>query len=561
MTAYNVSSFFLKQTDLKSPILERQLTIGNSDYSSRVMKWPTIRRKWNDIRPVSLTIGLANEDQNLNFFRNDPTAGQAAVIIKAGFKHPSENLLTRSENFDVDSWVKGNVDSLDVAAEPGPMLLQSANKIQFANVQSASLRQIVDVNLTANTQYTYAMYIKALGILPTSSNQLQIQFTNGLATISIGFAITTSDYKRFSISQSTSASVDSFFVGLQANSYAQPLAIWGAQLIRPPSSGQTEDYIQTEDVIKNRNTNEFAIFYAGRIDNVKYKKGRIDISLKDKIKPFTEKILGSSDVPLDFTTSDYLIHDLAFFLVTSHGGLSAIESTSNPDIDWLSFVDFQEIFSRDNVRVQARYEGTKVNEALRRLMRYTYAAAFVENDKLTFARFTSPSSFTTQLTDASIIDLSLDINDADIVNRQHVYADYDQTSDFWKIDAFDEASASVNSYGLRESVEKDETVWYINSASALNLAERRTTILRDPIDRFKIQTPLVAMGRQIGEVIRFTDSFFNINSSDAFRLMGYQLDLDKGKMFLEIDESQIFRGFRLDDAIDGLLDQDYNFLL
>ncbi|KKL99597.1 hypothetical protein LCGC14_1812830 [marine sediment metagenome] len=559
MTAYNVSSFFLQQTGKKSPILERQLAIGDSDYSGRVIRWPSFRRKWNDIRPVSLTIGLANEDQALNFFRDDPTAGQVGVTIKAGFKHPGENLLIRSENFDVDSWQKNQVDSLEVNAEISPMLLRTADVVQFASAQGATLVQFVQDNLKPNTQYTYAMYIRTLGTLPSSDLQVNLRVFDDLS-VQIGNDLT-SNWQQFLGSLSTSASVNSLSIGLTTNSYSEPMAIWGALLQGPVTSGEIGEYIRADATPVEKDTNEFAIFYAGRVDNLKFLKGRIDIALKDKIKPFTEKILGSSDVPLDFTTSDFLVHDLAFFLVTSHGGLSAIESTSNPDIDWLSFLDFAETFSRDNVRVQARYEGTKVNEALRRLMRYTYAGAFIENDKLTFARFTTPSSFSTLLSDASILDLALEINDADIVNKQHVYADFDQTSDFWKIDAFDEASASVNSYGLREFVEKDETVWYTNSASALNLAERRTTILRDPIDRFKIQTPLVALGRQIGEVIRFTDSFFGVTSTDAFRMMGYQLDLDRGKMSLEIDESQIFTGFRLDDAVDGLLDQDYNFLL
>lgn len=554
MTAYNVSSYFLAQTLERAPQVVRKFTIGDSDYSARVIKWPKIKRKWNDIRPTSLTIGLINEDMAMNFLRNDPTALRSACKVQLGFPHPGENLLTRSEAFDVDSWAQTDVGSMNPDSEVAPNLVTTAEAVVFDNVESASLLQDISGTLAASTEYTFSAYVKLIDT--AVSSDLQVQLVFGGDTLEIGDDIT-SGWQRFSLSHTSSSTPGGELVGFRTDSYTGALGFWGAQVNVGDSAGE---YIRADDTTVSSGSNELVTYFSGTMDRAKFRRGQVDLSLQDKLKPFAELVLGSSDVPLDFTGSDYLVSDLVWYLVTSHGGLSAVESTSNPDIDYGSFLDWAFVFSNDNVLVNAYYEGKKVNDALRSIGRYTGSAIYVENDLLTFARFTAANSHVTMLSD-ELLELDLVVDDEAIINTQHVYGDYDTNSQFWKIDAVSVSTASVDSFGAREFIEKDETVWYVDSASSLNFAERQTLIHATPFAQFEAQTTLAAVARQLGESVNIVDSFHAEQGDVIYRLMGYELDIDRGQMKLEIDRSQSLQGFILDDPVYGLLDQAYNFLL
>ena len=85
---FDVTSWFVDQLAQKTSSPKRVLTIGTSDYSSRVTKWPTVRRALNDIRSTSITIGLENADGGMNsFFENTYTLPNSAMI-QFGFTHP-----------------------------------------------------------------------------------------------------------------------------------------------------------------------------------------------------------------------------------------------------------------------------------------------------------------------------------------------------------------------------------------------------------------------------------------------------------------------------------------
>lgn len=396
--AYSVTSWFIDQTQLKVTSPVRKFTVAGSDYSARVIKWPSIRRAYADIRPVNISVDLANEDQALNFFRTEPTKLLASCALSIGYTHP----------------------------------------------------------------------------------------TSG---------------------------------------------------------------------------DEMMTVYTGDIDRVSYKKGTITIQTLDKFKQFTERVVGSSNSPSLFVGSNYLPSDLAWWLCTSYGGLSALQSTSNPDIDYTSFQSWAAVFSGDSVYVQARFEGPKVTEALRKIARYTDSGIWVEGDKVTFARFAEAGSMETVVTADSILDLDLSIDDSTVTNKQHVYADYDVNSRFWKLDIFDADSTSINSYGLREEIEKDEAIWYVSSATALNMAQRRVLFSSSPYQEYNLTLPLVALPRQVGEMLRIDDDFLGVTSGEAWRIMEYSLDMNNGRMSVKADSSRIARPFILDHDTYGLLDQNYNFLL
>lgn len=383
---YPVTSWFVEQAAEEHPSVKRVLTIGGSDYSDFVVKWPSVARAWNDIRPVSVTISLANDEQTFNFFKDDKTKLRAEARLKIGFTHPTS----------------------------------------------------------------------------------------------------------------------------------------GDELITP---------------------------FVGRVEKAVFQDGKCDITVTDKLKQLSDRVIGSSKVPVTFNNSA-TPPDVAWYAVTSYGGFSNVRSVSNPDIDYQSWLDWAAVFSADTVYMAGQFDGQRVLEALRKVGRHTQSAIFLKEDKLAFFRFTAVSTDTTALNSNHIKSTRLSIEDTDMVNKQWVHAEYVPASDFWNIATFDVKSSSVNSFGLREHVERDEQVWYVNSSSALNLAQRFTRVAGEPFERLEIKTILAPLHRLIGETIQVIDTHLGI--TEGWRIMRYALDFESGGINLQIDGTQINTPFILDvSALDG----------
>jgi hypothetical protein len=66
--ALDVSSWFVLMTQQPAPVVLRRFTIGSSDYTDRVVKYPAFKRTANEIRSTSINLPLANADGALNHF-------------------------------------------------------------------------------------------------------------------------------------------------------------------------------------------------------------------------------------------------------------------------------------------------------------------------------------------------------------------------------------------------------------------------------------------------------------------------------------------------------------
>lgn len=384
---HSVSSDFLVEIEKKAPLVARKFTIGSSDYTSYVTRWPKIMKKWNDIRPINIAITLSNEDKVFDFFIDEP----------------------------------------------------------------------------------YKM-----------ANETKIEF------------------------------------GVP----------WSVE-----SAAGTDEYLTLHE---------------GKISNVKFGKSNCTISVVDKIKPFAERVLGDEDNPLDYTTSDYLPSDLAWYWATSYGGLDNTKSTANTDIDYDDFSAWAEVFSASSILANAYFKGTRLNEAFRKLGRITRSSIYVEDGKLRFARYTESSSITLALGEDPIIDVKGTIEDKDIINKHITFADYNVESRSYAIVVNDEDTTSVNTYGTRELIEKDANVWYSNSDSAIDLSQRIVLTQKNPYLKLSVKTTAAPITRFIGDLITFQFDKLGIGSGATRRLMGYGFDLNNMTMDLDIDDSQIVDIFRLD---------------
>jgi len=295
---------------------------------------------------------------------------------------------------------------------------------------------------------------------------------------------------------------------------------------------------------------EFITIFSGKVDRVAFGDGPITVNISDRFKQLSQRMVGTSAVPVQYVSSNYLVSDLAWYLCTSYGGLSAVQSSSNPDIDYDSFLSWASVFSTDTVTVRAEFDGLKVNEALRILGRITESAIFISNDRISFHRYSLVESLSQEFTPANQGEFSLELRDDDIVNKQIVNFDYSTASDYFTKSVFAVNTSSVNSFGLREELEEDEKIWYVDSASALNYAQRITNFRDRPFDRIDIRVPAFGMLSEVGDSVTVVDS--HLNFSAVFRVMATEVDLHTATARLELDRSQIKRGFTLDESyLDG----------
>ncbi|KKL60745.1 hypothetical protein LCGC14_2202230, partial [marine sediment metagenome] len=103
--------------------------------------------------------------------------------------------------------------------------------------------------------------------------------------------------------------------------------------------------------------------------------------------------------------------------------------------------------------------------------------------------------------DNDIIDGTLSVNDQSLVNKQWVFGDWIEASDYYAIALFDEDTVSQDSFGLHEEVIKDQAIFYVTSGSALDTAQRIVANESEPIDRFAFSTLPQAIKMQIGESV------------------------------------------------------------
>jgi len=397
----DVTSWFLSTSKNKTLDIQRKFTISGSDFSDRVIRWPTIKRDFDRPKPTSLTIPLANDDKALNTLINDLDLLTTDCILQIGLTHP----------------------------------------------------------------------------------------TSG---------------------------------------------------------------------------DEFIDLFKGTIASVSASNGKLNVSLLDRFKGFSETLIGdtSSDGAVSFTSSEYYPGDLLWTMVTCYGGLSGVESSTNPDIDYNSWTSWKDVFEEDTILMQANFTGQKMSDFMLKMSETLDSAFVFEDNKLRFYRLDATvNSLGISLGDRAITEVNVLLDDKKVVNRQKVSAAYDVSSSEFQARVVGVNSASQGTYNVRESSIEDSTVWLTNSASALNLTER--LIYKDafPYREYGIDTTFEAAVLCLGDGFRFNDLQLDVSSATDFMVSGNEINMDTGAVKLKTRALPALQPFILDVTTFQVLDKTYNFLL
>jgi hypothetical protein len=267
--------------------------------------------------------------------------------------------------------------------------------------------------------------------------------------------------------------------------------------------------------------------FDGTIDSVRYSAGACNLTLINKFAKLADRTVGSVTTPAAYTASAYNPHDLAWYLMTSHGGLSAIQSTSNPDINWSAFTSWTQTFSADPMALSANLTGDRAIDLIERVGRLTESATFIEGGKLKFVRFAGalPASSVT-LDNDNCIGGDVLLDRRAMVNRYYVAAGYNVASDSFAAAVVAANSASINSYGARDSNQYDKAIWHVTTASAQKLANAVIARRGDVRGSLQIRTPLATAFVGIGDTVTYIDSATNISSD--YRVIRDYINMEDG---------------------------------
>jgi hypothetical protein len=314
-------------------------------------------------------------------------------------------------------------------------------------------------------------------------------------------------------------------------------------------------------------TTETIQLFGGTLSKADFKETEVKLTFDDKLERLKNKSIGDNDTPVSFTNTSVNPGDLGWWIVTSYGGLSAIESTSNPDIDYTKWLNWKQIFTDNVLLVQAEFAGEDVVESLDKLQKITDSVIYAEgNNKIVFDKWTVTGSINFTITDSIVTNvMPLEITGEAIINTAKVLFGYDPASDTWGGNVTNITTSSVNTFGTFEEVYQDETIWYTDSISANTFGQIIVFRRKEPNATFTIESPLPLINLNVGDEVIFSNSFYGVNSL-AYSVISYEKDPEEKKITVNIDEGfnrggGRLRGFILDDEIDGLLDQDYNPLV
>jgi len=500
----DVSSSFTARTRQKTPVgLTRRFTIGSSDYSAFVTKWPKIANSATKFRPTNVVVPCANEGQDFNFLHEDPIS----IVDSAGLQFGFSEVISNPGFEEGDTgWGKEATSWTIINDEANAR--SGSFVARFVGSGNAGLRNNTTIPCLTGDVFTARGFIKATGSVNSGNPIVRILWKLAdLTDISAnnGNTITDSNYRE-SIVTATAPNSARF---ADFNFF-----------ITNPTTGT---WFFDDATLSQLNT-----IYTGKIGRLRFTKGIANVTITDKFASLGEHTVGTSDDPVLITGSSSLA-DLAFALVSSHGGLSTVQDASNPDIDFASFDTWKTDLNDQGVQGNAEFTGQKVSDCLRRLARIADSQIFINTDnKVRFARFSIIDSNVVSLGIDETLSFDLTVDEQAIINRQFVSANYDTTSNFHALTVVNADTPSINSYGLHEDNLKETIVWLVDSVAANTLSQRIIASLSEPLETIKAKTTLFGFTAIIGETVDISDPL--INKQAGYRIAKNEIDLDKGEV-------------------------------
>ncbi len=280
---------------------------------------------------------------------------------------------------------------------------------------------------------------------------------------------------------------------------------------------------------------ERASLYLGEPSGVRFSEGGVEarLQLQGKTKRLTDVSLGTDTDSggLDFTDSDYFPSDLAWTLVTCFGGLSAVQDSSNPDIDYPKWKAWNDVNIVRDVRVNGFFTGEKIYQVLNTLAFMDSVMILFRNTRLDFTPIIDGFGAGGELVSPDeIIDLNLSVDPTAIVNDFSIEISYDIATRKFQSQLSLVNSQSILDFGRRSGRFGSQSIWFADLDDARYFAEDIVRFHQKPAPRISLKTPLAGGAHlTVGDVVTVTDSLFQ-QERQSFRITELGIDLGRGRV-------------------------------
>lgn len=296
---------------------------------------------------------------------------------------------------------------------------------------------------------------------------------------------------------------------------------------------------------------ELLRLYTGYVERLSFVNQKVTFQLRDIAFKLSLIKIGSDENPV--IMSDTNPAEVAWTLCTCYGGLSSVENSSNPDIDYSYYTTWYNENQVNGTTVDVYYDGSKIITNLKDLCEYTDSYAWIDNNgKIIFDRLSEVSSLNYVIGEGDYISAGIDVDLSKLTNRQYVNYNYSVDSDMYGNQAVAQNTSSVNSYGAHEKIISKNTVWFDSEVQALVVAQRKILRGSTPSKEFIVKSPLRGIHRLPGTNVRLINSFYNVDSSTAWTILEQEINMDNFSTMVRTSEELTLPGFYLDISnLDG----------
>ena len=289
---------------------------------------------------------------------------------------------------------------------------------------------------------------------------------------------------------------------------------------------------------------------------------KIDIQAEGKFAHLTRDKVGATNSPVIFAGSSWNPADLFWTVAVSYGGLDSTASISNADMDYAAWADWKSGAADFGITVQGRLENVEVLKWMQSLGEISDAWIYETQARLSFQFFSPvhPESFSPILLTEAHYNHFAEVEIRDQVSQIEVFNRFDAVSKVWiptsPVVAINSAAAAA--YGTLVKRYDNEMVWHSSSGSAAQFAERKSRNFKAGIKLFTITGEVPLWPFDLGDRVLFSCGSWGVNSS-AYQVSGKTINPKTRETTLHLEGSEQWTSwFFLDDAVYGLLDQDYN---
>ena len=300
-------------------------------------------------------------------------------------------------------------------------------------------------------------------------------------------------------------------------------------------------YMQTANSFNN------VCMGGGVLIRATYENNKVIASFRNRMNILSQVNLSTdtqSKGGVYFDDAEYNPADLVWTALTANSfgaKFSSIESYTNPQIHYDSWKTWKDTLTGESITCMGFIpESVNYLKFLQNVAEMTDSAIYVEADnRIYFKRnLTGVDSFSATVSEADIIQIKTTGDAYDMCNRYTMPLSLkvtDNKVDYEAPNAFVTFanSASVNSYGGVTKKPTNNYLWYTNSATAKNLADRILFRRKEPETAITITTPMKYQQQQLGDIIYIYSDEIDFQDQ-AYTLIGTNVDLNTLQMQLEL---------------------------